>query len=118
MAAIAKLKLLSSRRATDVPTVAAPIAAAADEDDLPIPSDIKTVLLGGLFLLAMLGACYVASEIILPIVLAFVLSLLLQPAMAGARTSRFTALDRRCVPHSRIVRHARRVRGGVIGTRG
>ena len=81
MAAIAKLKLLSSRRATDVPTAAAPIAAAADEDDLPIPSDIKTVLLGGLFLLAMLGACYVASEIILPIVLAFVLSLLLQPAM-------------------------------------
>jgi len=29
------------------PTVAAPIAAAADEDDLPIPSDIKTVLVGG-----------------------------------------------------------------------
>ena len=81
MAAIAKLKLLSSRRATDVPTAAAPIAAAADEDDLPIPSDIKTVLLGSLFLLTMLGACYVASEIILPIVLAFVLSLLLQPAM-------------------------------------
>ena len=81
MTGIVKLKLLSSRRATDVPTVAAPIAAAADEDDLPIPSDIKTVLLGGLFLLAMLGACYVASEIILPIVLAFVLSLLLQPAM-------------------------------------
>jgi predicted PurR-regulated permease PerM len=77
MAAIAKLKLLSSRRATDVPTVAAP----ADEDDLPIPSDIKAVLLGGLFLLAMLGACYVASDIVLPIVLAFVLSLVLQPAM-------------------------------------
>jgi len=77
MAAIAKLKLLSSRRATDVPTVAAP----ADEDDLPIPSDIKAVLLGGLFLLAMLGACYVAADIVLPIVLAFVLSLVLQPAM-------------------------------------
>ena len=81
MAAIAKLKLLSNRRATDGPTVAAPIAAAADEDDLPIPSDIKTVLLGGLLLLAMLGACYVASDIVLPIVLAFVLSLVLQPAM-------------------------------------
>jgi predicted PurR-regulated permease PerM len=81
MADIAKLKLLSSRRAADVPTAVAPTAAAADEDDLPIPSDIKAVFLGGLFLLAMLGACYVASDIILPIVLAFVLSLVLQPAM-------------------------------------
>jgi predicted PurR-regulated permease PerM len=81
MAAIAKLKLLSSRRAADVPPVAVPTAAAADEHDLPIPSDIKAVFLGGLFLVAMLGACYVASDIILPIVLAFVLSLVLQPAM-------------------------------------
>jgi predicted PurR-regulated permease PerM len=81
MAAIAKLKLLSSRRAADDPPVAVPTAAAADEHDLPIPSDIKAVFLGGLFLVAMLGACYVASDIILPIVLAFVLSLVLQPAM-------------------------------------
>ena len=82
MAAIAKLKLLASRKAADRPLAAAPPdAAAADEDDLPIPSNINTVLLGGLFLLAMLAACYVASEIVLPIVLAFVLSLVLQPAM-------------------------------------
>jgi len=81
MAAIAKLKLLSSRRAAHVQTVAVPTVAAADEDDLPIPSDIKAVFLGGLFLVAMLGACYVASDIVLPIVLAFVLSLVLQPAM-------------------------------------
>jgi len=83
MAAIAKLKLLASRKAADRPSGAAPspAAAAADEDDLPIPSDLDTVLLGGLFLLAMLAACYVASEIVLPIVLAFVLSLVLQPAM-------------------------------------
>jgi predicted PurR-regulated permease PerM len=81
MAAIAKLKLLSSRRAAEVPTAVAPSAAAADEDELPIPSDIKAVFLGGLFLLAMLGACYIASDIVLPIVLAFVLSLVLQPAM-------------------------------------
>jgi predicted PurR-regulated permease PerM len=61
---------------------AAPAAtAAADEDDLPLPSDIKAVFLGGLFVLAMLAACYVAAEIVLPIVLAFVLSLALQPAM-------------------------------------
>jgi predicted PurR-regulated permease PerM len=81
MAAIAKLKLLPSRRVVDMPTTAAPTVAAANEDDLPIPSDIKAVFLGGLFLLAMLGACYIASDIVLPIVLAFVLSLVLQPAM-------------------------------------
>jgi predicted PurR-regulated permease PerM len=82
MVAIAKLKMLASRRAADRPLAAAPPdAAAADEEDLPLPSDINTVLLGGLFLLAMLAACYVASEIVLPIVLAFVLSLVLQPAM-------------------------------------
>lgn len=82
MATIAKLKLLATRKAADRRLADAPIvAAAADKDDLPIPSDIKTVFLGGLFLLAMLAACYVASEIVLPIVLAFVLSLVLQPAM-------------------------------------
>jgi predicted PurR-regulated permease PerM len=80
--AIAKLKLLASRRAADPPLAAAPAAtAAADEDDLTLPSDIKAVFLGGLFVLAMLAACYVAAEIVLPIVLAFVLSLVLQPAM-------------------------------------
>jgi predicted PurR-regulated permease PerM len=39
------------------------------------------VFQGGLFLLAVLAACYAAGEIILPIVLAFVLQLVLQPAM-------------------------------------
>jgi predicted PurR-regulated permease PerM len=80
MALIDQLKLLGSRKAADRPSTAAP-TAAADEDDLPIPSDINAVFLGGLVLLAMLAACYVAAEIILPIVLAFVLSLVLQPAM-------------------------------------
>ena len=81
MAAIDKLKLFASRGVADRPSSAAPATAAAEEDDLPIPSDIKTVFLGGLFLLGMLAACYVAAEIVLPIVLAFVLSLVLQPAM-------------------------------------
>ena len=81
MALIDQLKLLGSRKAADRPSTAAPTAAAADEDDLPIPSDINAVFLGGLFLLAMLAACYVAAEIVLPIVLAFVFSLVLQPAM-------------------------------------
>jgi predicted PurR-regulated permease PerM len=82
MAVIDQLELLAARKAADRPSAAAPTAAAdADEDDLPIPSDINTVLLGGLFVLAMLAACYVAAEIVLPIVLAFVLSLVLTPAM-------------------------------------
>ena len=81
MAEIAKLKMLARRNAADPPLAGAPPAAAADEDDLPIPSDINTVFLGGLFLLAMLAACYAATEIVLPIMLAFVLSLVLQPAM-------------------------------------
>ena len=39
------------------------------------------VFQGGSFLLLLLGACYFAAEIVLPIVLAFVLMLVLQPAM-------------------------------------
>jgi len=54
---------------------------ARELPDFPVPADIKTVFQGGLFLLALLAACYVAGEIILPIVLAFVLKLVLQPAM-------------------------------------
>jgi predicted PurR-regulated permease PerM len=82
MTAIDKLRLLASRKAPDRPSAAVPTdVAPVDEDGLPVPSDIKAVLLGGLFLLALLAACYVAAEIVLPIVLAFVLSLVLQPAM-------------------------------------
>ena len=82
MAVIDKLKSLAGRKAPDRPSVAMPAdVAPVDENDLPMPSDIKAVFLGGLFFLAMLAACYVAAEIVLPIVLAFVLSLVLGPAM-------------------------------------
>jgi predicted PurR-regulated permease PerM len=47
--------------------------------DMPLPSDPKTIFLGGLFALALLAAAYVASEIVLPMVFAFTLKLLLQP---------------------------------------
>jgi predicted PurR-regulated permease PerM len=84
--------LLASRKEADSPSAAVPVAVpATEEDDLPIPSDINTVFLGGLFLLGMLSACYVAAEIVLPIVLAFVLSLVLHPAMR--------ALERVHLPH-------------------
>src|ERR1700736_6596217 len=53
----------------------------ADENDVSVPWDIRAVFQGGTFFLLLLGACYAAAEILLPIVLAFVLMLVLQPAM-------------------------------------
>ena len=54
--------------------------ANAFESEMPLPSP-QTFFLGGLFVLSVLAALYVASSIILPIMLAFVLKLLLQPAV-------------------------------------
>ncbi|HTQ33042.1 MAG TPA: AI-2E family transporter [Stellaceae bacterium] len=48
---------------------------------LPSAPDLTNVFLAALFLLAALAACYVAAAIILPVVVAFVLMLVLQPAM-------------------------------------
>jgi predicted PurR-regulated permease PerM len=48
---------------------------------MPLPSNLQTFFLGGLFALGVLTAIYVASSIILPLALAFFLKLLLQPAM-------------------------------------
>jgi len=50
-----------------------------DLDDMPLPTDPRTIFLGGLLLLAVLTVLYVAAEIVLPVVLAIVLKLLLQP---------------------------------------
>src|SRR3954447_20233412 len=60
---------------------AAPEQVTTDANDVPVSSDIKAVFQGGIFFLMLLGACYAAAEIVLPIVLAFVLMLVLQPAM-------------------------------------
>jgi predicted PurR-regulated permease PerM len=62
-----------------------PDAASAKIDDpgeMPPPSNPQTFFLGGLFALGALAAIYVASSIILPVVLAFVLKLILQPAVS------------------------------------
>jgi predicted PurR-regulated permease PerM len=59
-------------------------------DEMPLPSDPKVTFLGGLFILALLAAAYVASEIVLPFVFAIILKLLLQPA--------FRTLERLHVP--------------------
>jgi predicted PurR-regulated permease PerM len=63
-----------------------------DDDEMPLPTEPRTIFLGGLFLLAVLAALYVAAPIILPVVLAIVLKLLLQPLVR--------LLDRVGVPHA------------------
>jgi predicted PurR-regulated permease PerM len=52
-----------------------------DEAEMPLPASPQSFFLGGLFVLAGLAALYVASAIILPVVLAFILMLLLRPAV-------------------------------------
>ena len=64
-----------------LPEPHAAVTEAADEAEMPLPSDPRTFFLGGLFALGALAALYVASSIILPVVLALVLNLLLQPAV-------------------------------------
>lgn len=53
----------------------------ASRPDMPFPSDPNTVLLTCLLILCMLFAAYVAAEVLLPIVFAFVVKMLLQPGM-------------------------------------
>ena len=50
---------------------------------MPLPSDAKTIFLGGLFFLAAFVTFYFAREIILPIVLAVILKLVLNPVVRG-----------------------------------
>jgi len=65
----------------DLPEPAAAVTEAADETEMPLPSDPRTFFLGGLFALGVLAALYVASSVILPVVFALVLNLRLQPAV-------------------------------------
>ena len=65
----------------DLPEPHAAVTEAADETEMPLPSDAQTFFLGGLFALGVLAALYVASSVILPVVLALVLNLLLQPGV-------------------------------------
>jgi predicted PurR-regulated permease PerM len=57
------------------------VPAAAEPEELPLPSDPKVIFLGGLFVVALAAIAYVASEIVLPLIFAIVLNLLLQPAL-------------------------------------
>ncbi len=55
------------------------LEATEPRDEMPLPTEPRTVFLGGLLVIAVLVVLYVAAEIILPVVLAIVLKLLLQP---------------------------------------
>jgi predicted PurR-regulated permease PerM len=57
------------------------VIPAGELEEHPLPSDPKAIFLGGLFVLALLAAAFVASDIVLPLVFAIVLKLLLQPAL-------------------------------------
>jgi predicted PurR-regulated permease PerM len=76
-----------------IETIQAPesVVAREEREAMPLPTEPRTIFLGGLFILALLAALYVASPIILPVVLAIVLKLFLQPVV------RLT--DRLGVPH-------------------
>jgi predicted PurR-regulated permease PerM len=78
--AVGRLTLVASD-ATEPPLAEASVQAEEPELEEAEPPNIQSVYLGGLFLLALLAACYAAAEILLPIVVAFVLMLVLQPAM-------------------------------------
>ena len=51
------------------------------KEDMPLPEDPSHVFQGGLLAIAVLACMYIAKEALLPIVLAFFLKLLVQPAM-------------------------------------
>ncbi len=75
MAIDAALNMAPNHQKTEV------VLPAEVPEDLPLPSDPKVIFLGGLFVLAVLAAAYLASEIVLPFVFAIVLKLLLQPVL-------------------------------------
>ena len=84
--------------AHDLSEPPAAVTEAADETEMPLPSDPQTFFLGGLFALGFLAALYVASSIILPVALAFILNLLLQPAVHLWDGRMYPALSERSSP--------------------
>ena len=81
VAAIPPTQRPSFQLDVDLPEPHAAVTEAAEEAEMPLPSDPRTFFLGGLFALGVLAALYVASSVILPVVFALVLNLLLQPGV-------------------------------------
>jgi predicted PurR-regulated permease PerM len=71
-----------ARRAPSPPPPEAPgEPASANGEELPLPRDVQAFLLLGIFTLLLLYALYFAAHVLLPVMFAFLLQLLLQPAM-------------------------------------
>ena len=75
----AEIGRIERARAADPVDMVPDSLSAADRVDMPLPRNPQTVFLGGLFLLALLTTMYLAREVVLPIVVALVLKLFLQP---------------------------------------
>lgn len=58
-----------------------PVVRSRVESEMPLPQNPSAVFLGGLFVLALLTCANLAKEVALPVVMAIILKLLLQPAM-------------------------------------
>jgi predicted PurR-regulated permease PerM len=57
-------------------------AGALDSQlELPLPHDLKTILLLGIFIIMLFGAFYFLGEVIVPIIVAFMLSMALHPVL-------------------------------------
>jgi predicted PurR-regulated permease PerM len=56
-------------------------ASLERREEMPLPQDLQSLLLLGIFIFALFYTLYFASAIVLPITAAFVLNLLLQPLM-------------------------------------
>jgi predicted PurR-regulated permease PerM len=52
--------------------------------EMPLPQDLLSLMVMGIFLLLSLFALYLTAEVVLPIIFAIILYLVLQPAMRGA----------------------------------
>ena len=68
------------------------VLLAEEPEEMPLPTDPKVIFLGGLFVLALLTAAYVARDVVLPLIFAIVLNLLLQPALRILRSLRISRL--------------------------
>jgi predicted PurR-regulated permease PerM len=73
------LAAVQARNRAELETDLARLEQPADE--MPLPTDLRTMLLLGIFVLLSFYTLYFAREILIPIIFAFVLNLLLQPAM-------------------------------------
>jgi predicted PurR-regulated permease PerM len=72
-----RYKIVSQMTNTDQEKTVGPLPQ--ERREMPLPGDPNTIYLAGLFVFGTLGAAYLASDIVLPLVIAFFLKLLLQP---------------------------------------